>query len=98
MLILYRIYQCVIMIPVLLVVTILTALLTILFSFMGLGRSLGYYIPMIWAKMFCWLSLVRVEVRRKGEVKPGQSYVFVANHQGAYDIFAIYGYLGHNFR
>lgn len=98
MLILYRIYQCVIMIPVLLVVTILTALLTILFSFIGLGRSLGYYIPMIWAKMFCWLSLVRVEVRRKGEVKPGQSYVFVANHQGAYDIFAIYGYLGHNFR
>ena len=26
------------------------------------------------------------------------SYVFVANHQGAYDIFTVYGYLGHNFR
>lgn len=24
--------------------------------------------------------------------------MFVCNHQGAYDIFAIYGYLGHNFR
>jgi 1-acyl-sn-glycerol-3-phosphate acyltransferase len=24
--------------------------------------------------------------------------VFVANHQGAYDIFAIYGWLGHNFK
>ena len=98
MLILYRIYQCVVMIPLLWVITILTASFTILLSAIGLGRSMGYYVPKIWAKLFCWLSLVRVEVRRKGNVERGRSYVFVANHQGAYDIFAIYGFLGHNFR
>ena len=27
-----------------------------------------------------------------------QSYVFVANHQGAFDIFLIYGFLGRNFK
>ena len=27
-----------------------------------------------------------------------QSYVFLANHQGYFDIFLTYGYLGHNFK
>ncbi len=31
-------------------------------------------------------------------IDPATSYVFVANHQGAYDIFSIYGYLPHKFR
>ena len=37
-------------------------------------------------------------MRGRENIDPSTSYVFVANHQGAYDIFAIYGYLGHNFR
>lgn len=41
---------------------------------------------------------VRVEVRNRNFIDKRTSYVFVANHQGAYDIFSIYGYLGHNFR
>jgi len=98
MLILYRIYQVVVMLPVLLVLTILTATATILFSAIGLGRSMGYYLPEWWARAFCALTLVRVRVRGRENIRQGQSYVFVANHQGAYDIFAIYGYLGHNFR
>ena len=31
-------------------------------------------------------------------LKKNQSYVFVANHQGAFDIFLIYGFLGRNFK
>ena len=94
----YRIYQLLIMFPILLVDTIFTASATILFSMVGLGRSMGYYIPMIWARLFCILTLVKVEVKGRENISKGQSYVFVANHQGAYDIFSIYGYLGHNFR
>ncbi len=98
MLILYRIYQVVVMLPVLLVLTILTATATILFSAIGMGRSMGYHLPKWWARAFCALTLVKVRVRGRENIRQGQSYVFVANHQGAYDIFAIYGYLGHNFR
>lgn len=97
-LLLYRIYQLIIMLPIVLVSTILTATLTIIFSAIGLGRSMGYYIPMVWARLFCIITLVKVEVRGRENISQGQSYVFVANHQGAYDIFSIYGYLGHNFR
>lgn len=37
-------------------------------------------------------------VKGSENISTGTSYVFVANHQGAYDIFSIYGYLNHQFR
>lgn len=97
-LILYRIYQIVIMLPLMLVVTALTAILTIIASMLGGARFFGYYLPHYWAKFMCWISLVRVKVKGADNISKGRSYVFVANHQGAYDIFAIYGWLGHNFK
>jgi 1-acyl-sn-glycerol-3-phosphate acyltransferase len=39
---------------------------------------------------------VRVEGREN--LDKNQSYVFVANHQGAFDIFLIYGFLNRNFK
>lgn len=97
-LVVYRIYQLCVMAPILLVLTALTATLTIVATLCGGARWWGYHLPRLWARAFCVLSLVKVEVRGRELISPGQSYVFVANHQGAYDIFAIYGYLGHNFR
>ncbi|MCM1225277.1 MAG: 1-acyl-sn-glycerol-3-phosphate acyltransferase [Lachnospiraceae bacterium] len=86
------------MLPVLLAATIVTALLAIIGSAIGVGRSWGYYIPRLWAKLFCVMTFVRVKVSGRENISKDQSYVFVANHQGAYDIFAIYGYLNHQFR
>jgi 1-acyl-sn-glycerol-3-phosphate acyltransferase len=42
--------------------------------------------------------LCPVDVVGRENLKKGQSYIFVANHQGAFDIFLIYGFLNHNFR
>ncbi len=94
----YRIYQFLIMMPLLLVATVIAATLTIIGSVASFGRTMGYWPGRIWARVFCLLSWVKVEVRGRENIDPSTSYVFVANHQGAYDIFAIYGYLGHNFR
>lgn len=98
MIYLYRIYQCVIMVPLIVVATIITALVTIIASLLGGGRWWGYYPEILWSRLFCWLAFVRVKVSGRENIDPSTSYVFVCNHQGAYDIFAIYGYLGHNFR
>lgn len=94
----YRIYQFCIMIPVLLVATFLAATLTIIGSMLGGSRFCGYWPGAIWSRIFCYMTFVRVEVRGRENISRKTSYVFVANHQGAYDIFAIYGWLGHNFR
>ncbi len=98
MLYLYRIYQALIMAPLLLVATIITASVTIIGSMAGGGRWWGYWPAVIWARVFCVLTFVKVTVKGRENIDPKTSYVFVANHQGAYDIFSIYGYLGHNFR
>lgn len=98
MLVLYRIYQICIAVPVLLVVTVLSALATIMGSALGFGRNMGYWPGHIWARVFCIMNFVRVRVTGRENISRNTSYVFVANHQGAFDIFSIYGYLGHNFR
>lgn len=94
----YRIYQIFIMLPLLLTATILTALLTIFGSIVFGGRWWGYWPAHLWARLFCLMSFVKVTVAGRDNIEKGTSYVFVANHQGAYDIFAIYGYLNHNFK
>lgn len=98
MIYLYRVYQVLVMIPLVVVFTIITALVTAVGSLLGGGRWWGYYPAKIWAKLFCWLTFVSVTVKGRENIEKNTSYVFISNHQGAYDIFAIYGFLGHNFK
>ena len=86
------------MAPVLVVSSIITALLTGIGSMLGGGKWWGYYPAHIWGKIVCWITMVKVSVTGKENIDPKKPYVFVANHQSAYDIFVIYGYLGHSFR
>ena len=39
-----------------------------------------------------------MKVEGRENLQSGQSYVFVSNHQGAFDIFLIYGFLQRNFK
>lgn len=87
-------YQIFIWLPIVLVATILTALTTIVGCSLGGERLFSYYPGMIWSKLFCIVSLCPIKVKGREKLNKNQSYIFAANHQGAYDIFLIYGYLG----
>ena len=95
---LYKIYQLVVALPLLLVATILTALVTIIGSFVGSAHFWGYYPGKCWSWFVCTVLLIPVSVEGKENIDRHTSYVFVANHQGPMDIFLIYGYLGRNFK
>ena len=84
------------MLPIALVATSLTAILTIVVCAFGDASRSSYYIAKAWAKVMCWVSLVKVAINGRENIDTKTSYVFVANHQGAYDIFTIYGYLAEN--
>lgn len=94
----YRVYQLCIVVPIVLVATILTALFTTVGCRLGNGHFWGYYPGRCWSRLICTLLLLPVKVEGRENLAPKQSYVFVANHQGAFDIFLIYGYLGRNFK
>ena len=98
MIFLFRIYQLFIAVPILIVLTILTSVVTIVGCIFTDGRFWGYYPAKVWAMLFCWLNFISVKVKGSHNIDSRTSYVFVANHQGAFDIFAIYGFLGHNFK
>ena len=95
---LYKIYQIFIGIPVLVIVTIITALEVGIGTTIGNGHFWGYYPGRWWAKIILKVFLIPVKVEGREHLEKGQSYVFVSNHQGAFDIFLIYGYLGRNFK
>ncbi len=94
----YLLYQWLIAYPLLIIITILTTLTIIIGCSIGNKDFWGYYPPMIWARCFCYILFIRTEIRGRENIDAKTSYVFVANHQGAFDIFLIYGYLGHNFK
>lgn len=91
--VLYFVYLWVIFVPVFLVLTIVTALTVIVGCFLGGEKIFAYYPGMIWSWLTCYLALCPVKVRGYEYIDKKQSYVFVANHQGAFDIFLIYGFL-----
>lgn len=93
----YKLYQLFIALPIILVATVLTAVITIIGAFFN-AHVFGYYPGKYWSKLICKVLLLPVEVTGHENIDHHQSYVFVANHQGAMDIFLIYGYLGRNFK
>lgn len=95
---LYLIYQIFIALPLFIVATILTAVITILGTHLGNGHVWGYYPGKIWSRFTCFILLIPVRVKGREKLHDKQSYVFVANHQGSMDIFLIYGYLNRNFK
>lgn len=91
---LFKVYFWVIGAPIFILMTLLTAITVIIGCSLGGERFFSYYPGMIWARTACYLTLSPVKVKGRENLQKGQSCVFVSNHQGAYDIFAIYGFLG----
>lgn len=96
--VLYLIYQWLIFVPLLILATIWCTLTIIIGSTLGNNKFWGYYPGVIWGRFVCVVALLRIKVNHKSVLNKNQSYIFVANHQGAFDIFLVYGYLGHNFK
>jgi 1-acyl-sn-glycerol-3-phosphate acyltransferase len=95
---LYRTYQLFVAFPLTIIASIITSLTTTLGSVIGNGHFWGYYPGHWWGRFVLWFFFLPVKVSGRENLKKGESYVFVSNHQGAFDIFLIYGYLCRNFK
>lgn len=91
-------YQWLIFAPILIIITLVTAIVVMATTpFFG-NKFWGYYPPKWWSRLICWLALCSVSTSGHENLDPKQSYIFVANHQGAFDIFLIYGFLNQNIK
>lgn len=91
-------YQWIIFVPLFILVTFITAVLVMIMAPIFGSRFWGYYPPKWWSRITCWLALCRVRSSGHENLDPKQSYIFVANHQGAFDIFLVYGFLNQNIK
>lgn len=89
---LYIIYQYLIAFPILWILTMLTAIITILL-FPWPNCKFVNWVQKLWSRSFGWMLFLPVTITGKENIKPGQSYVFVANHQSMLDVWIIYGWL-----
>ena len=96
--ILYRIYQLFIALPIGLLATFITAIVTIIGCALGFRRVFGYYPGRCWSWFLIRLFFLPVKVEGRENLSAGQSYIFCPNHQGAFDIFLVYGFLHRNFK
>ena len=95
---LYRVYMLFIAFPLFFIASIFTALTTTIGCQLGNGHFWGYYPGKWWSWFTIRILFLPVKVEGRENLDPKQSYVFVSNHQGAFDIFLIYGFLGRNFK
>lgn len=95
--ILYQPYKWLIYFPVLIVSTFIFGLLAILLSYINkrLSSLIG---GAWWARVNGFFTPMFVRVRGKENIRKGQSYVIVANHQSLFDIFVMYGWIGLDIR
>lgn len=96
--VLYRIYQLFIVLPVFILWTIFIVSSIAIGCIIGDGNFWGYRPGVWWGRFVCKLLFLPVTVTGRENLKEEESYVFLSNHQGAFDIFLIYGYLGRSFR
>lgn len=94
----YRVYTLFVFLPIFLMASVITALVTTIGCSLGNGHFWGYYPGKWWSVLAVRLLLLPVKVEGRENLVRNQSYVFVSNHQGAFDIFLIYGFLGRNFK
>lgn len=88
----YILYQYLIAWPLLAVLTVFTAIFTVC-TVHWKNAEFVHKVQQFWSRSFFWLMFLPVSIDGTEHIQPGQSYVFVANHQSMFDVWLVYGWL-----
>jgi len=73
--------------------TLVLVIVIIAISIIDSKGDIVHYIGKFWSRMNLFLSGARIRVHGLENVKKGQSYVVMSNHQSHYDVWAMIGYI-----
>ena len=78
--------------------TLIVGTIVIICSFFSRTGNGPHLLARLWANSILWVSRVKVQVRGAEKLDPGQSYIYMPNHQSNADIPLLLGRLPVQFR
>lgn len=95
----YKIYQICVLVPVVVITSVWAGTtMAVMCSISRHPDRWSSFASRWWARIILAAALIPVEVRGREHIVKGESYIYAANHQGAFDIFLICGHLNVPFR
>ena len=95
---LYQPYKWIIFLPFLAINTLIFGILAVVLSLLVNQKTGSFVGGTIWSRLNLFFTPVWVKTVGKKNIQKKQSYVIVANHLSAYDVFILYGWLGIDFK
>lgn len=93
----YQPYKWLFIVPFLVLSTFVFGTLAIIAS-LFISPPVGRIFAVMWARTNSFITPMTVTVVGAENMEPGVSYVITANHQSFYDIYALYGWMGRDFK
>jgi len=94
----YQPYKWLVYIPFFCLSTVVFGSIAATLAFLINERVASFVGGVIWARLNAWMAPIFVKVSGRENIDIKQSYVVIANHQSAFDIFVLYGFLGIDFK
>jgi len=95
---LYQPYKWLVYIPFFCLSTVIFGAIAAILAFLINDRVASFAGGVIWARLNSWMTPIFVNVSGREHIDIKQSYVVIVNHQSAFDIFVLYGFLNINFK
>ena len=78
---------------VIVILSIILGTLAIILGIFDKSGNQSHKVAALWSRLICEWNGIRVEVSGAENILVDQPQIFIANHQGYYDIFTLAGYL-----
>ncbi len=95
---LYSAYKWIVVAPFLAFSTLFLGIIIMILCVLGAGDFASRVFATAWARINSAVVMMSIDVEGQENIDPTQSYVIVANHQSLIDIYALYGFLGVDFK
>ena len=78
---------------IIILLSLVLGTLSVLARLVDSSNNLSHRVSSLWGHWLCVLNGIRVDVEGLEHINPNHAQIFVANHQGFFDIFALNGFL-----
>jgi 1-acyl-sn-glycerol-3-phosphate acyltransferase len=78
---------------IIVLLSIVLGTLAVLARLFDSSNNLSHRVSSLWGRLLCTLNGIQVDIEGLENIQQDQAQIFIANHQGFFDIFALNGFL-----